>query len=399
MKETIDAKAAFHQKDLVQFLRELIAIPSMSGKEERVIRRIQKEMETLGYDELRIDGMGNCIGRIGHGRHILAIDGHCDTVGAGNPDQWETDPFQAVLRNGVIYGRGAADQKGGLASAIYTGAILKELGIPEDVSLLVVASVLEEDFEGLCWKYLIEEDGIRPEAVLLTEPSDLTVAIGQRGRMEMKIMVDGVSCHGSAPELGENAIYKTVPIIQEIEKFNHRLTSDSTLGKGSITVTDIRSSAPSLCAVADRSILHLDRRLTESETIETAVEEIRNLESVQSARAEVTVPEYNAVSYTGLKIPMKACYPMWLMEKDHLLVQTAVRSFESQFERKATLVTWIFSTNGVATKGLYDIPTIGFGPGKETYAHSPIDQVQVKDVVMAAAFYTAFVQHWCSSFI
>ena len=206
----------------------------------------------------------------------------------------------------------------------------------------------------------------------------------------------GISCHGSAPERGENAIYKAGPIIQDIEKLNHRLSSKSILGKGSITITDIRSTAPSLCAVADSATLHLDRRLTEGESMEIAVREIETLQSVKSARAEVSVPEYEVTSHTGLKIPIRAYYPMWLMEADHSLVKTAVHAFEYQFSEMPDVGVWVFSTNGVATKGLFDIPTIGFGPGEERYAHTPKDQVRADDLVKTVAFYVSFVHQWGS---
>ena len=351
-------------------------------------------MEKIGYDEVWCDSLGNLFGRLGSGKRVLAIDGHCDTVDVGNADTWNVDPFRGNFRNGVIYGRGAADQKGGLASAVYAGKILKETGLPPDVSLLVVASVLEEDFEGLCWRFIVEQDKIRPEAVLLTEPSNLGIRIGQRGRMEMKVNMRGVSCHGSAPERGENAIYKAASIVQDVERLNERLAGDSILGKGSFAVTDIRSTAPSLCAVPDSATLHLDRRLAVGESLESAVEEIQNLPSVKDGGAEVIVPEYEAVGYTGLKVPIKAYFPMWLMEEGHPLVRTAVRAYETQFEQHAHVGVWTFSTNGVATKGLFDIPTIGFGPGEEKYAHTTQDQVKAEDLVRAAAFYAAFVHEW-----
>ena len=280
-------------------------------------------MQKIGYQKVRIDPLGNLLGIMGSGNRIIALDGHCDTVGVGNPDTWEIDPFKGDYHDNIIYGRGASDQKGGLASAIYAGKILEEIGIPDNISLLVAASVLEEDFEGLCWQYILDEDKIRPEAVLLTEPSNLEIKIGQRGRMEMKVKTRGISCHGSAPERGENAIYKIAPIIRDIEQLNKKLHSKSILGKGTITATDIMSTAPSLCAVADSAALHLDRRLTEGETMDSSVNEILKLPSVKAVDAVVTVPEYNIKSYTGLVYPVKAYYPMWLMEETHPLVRSA----------------------------------------------------------------------------
>lgn len=391
MKKKISAAAESLRGEVTSFLREIIAIPSVCGNEGPVIERLKAEMEDIGYDEIRIDGFGNLIGRLGKGKRIIAMDGHCDTVDVGNRSIWAVDPFQGDLRDGIIYGRGASDQKGGLASAVYAGKILKSMGVPDDLTLLVVASAYEEDVEGLSWDYIIKEEGIRPEAVLLTEPSNLQLCTGQRGRMEMKVDTQGLSCHGSAPDRGDNAIYRMAPIIGDIEALHHRLESDSILGKGSVAISDIRSTAPSLCAVADSCTVHLDRRLTEGETLETAIEEIQSLPSVVQSKAEVVVPRYETQTYTGLYYPSEAYFPPWLMERSHPLVETAEKAFESQFDAKAQCGVWQFSTNGVTTKGVYDIPTIGFGPGAEEHAHTPKDQVKVDDLVQAMAFYVAFV--------
>jgi putative selenium metabolism hydrolase len=391
MKDKIRSAAESLRDDITAFLREIIAIPSVCGNEGAVIARLQKAMEDFGYDEVYVDAFGNLIGRIGNGKKLIAMDGHADTVDVGNPDNWQVDPFEGALRDDVIYGRGATDQKGGLASALFAGKILKELGVPDDVTLLVVASVYEEDLEGLCWRYIIEEEGIVPGAVLLTEPTNLRICTGQRGRMEIKVKTQGLSCHGSAPDRGVNAVYKMAPIIKDVEELHQRLESDSKLGKGSVTISDVRSTAPSLCAVADSCAIHLDRRLTEGETLETALQEIRDLPSVRASGAEVSVPKYDAKTHTGLVHPSDAYFPAWLMDRSHPLVRTAEEAYEAQFGEKAEVGVWQFSTNGVSTKGIHDIPSIGFGPAAEEYAHTPQDQVKVDDLVQAMAFYAAFV--------
>jgi putative selenium metabolism hydrolase len=349
-------------------------------------------MKDFGYDEVRVDGFGNLLGRIGAGKKLVAIDGHADTVDVGNPDNWEVDPFEGALRDGVIYGRGATDQKSGLVSALFAGKILKEIGLLPDLSVLVVASVYEEDLEGVCWRYIIEEEGLLPTAVLLTEPTNLRICIGQRGRMEIKVRTQGLSCHGSAPEHGVNAIYKMAPVIEDVKALHERLEGKSILGKGSVTISNIRSTAPSLCAVADSCTIHLDRRLTEGEKRETAVQEIKDLPSVREIGAEVWVPEYEAKTHTGLAYTSEAYFPAWLMDTSHPLVRVAEDAYEGQFGQKAEVGVWRFSTNGVSTKGIHDIPSIGFGPAPEEYAHTPKDQVKVDDLVQATAFYTAFVQ-------
>ena len=391
MKEIIHSAAESLRDDMATVLREIVAIPSPCGQEGDVIERLRTAMVEFGYNEVRIDKMGNLLGCIGSGARLIAIDGHCDTVGVGDPEAWAVDPFEGEYRDGVIYGRGAVDQKGGLTAAIFAGKILKQIGVPEDRTLLVVASVYEEDIEGVNWQHLVMEEKVVPEVVLLTEPSDLEIKIGQRGRLEMRVKTRGRSCHGSAPERGDNAIYKIAPIVREIEELHDRLEGFSVLGKGSVTVTDVSSTAPSLCAVADSATIHLDRRLSEGETLESAVREVRELPSVQASGAEVTIPRYNIKTHTGFERLVEAYYPAWLMERNDPLVRVAAETYEKQFGERAKLGVWQFSTNGVATKGMYGIPTIGFGPGKEEHAHTPNDQVRVDDVVKAAAFYTAFV--------
>ncbi|MGD2152514.1 MAG: YgeY family selenium metabolism-linked hydrolase [Gemmatimonadales bacterium] len=392
MRDIIAAAAQSVRAELTDFVREIISIPSMSGREGPVVERLRAEMHELGYDEVRVDGMGNLVGRLGSGGRVIAIDGHCDTVDVGDPATWDVDPFGAELRDGIIYGRGAADQKGGLAAAIYAGKILREIGVPDGLSLLVVASVSEEEVEGLNWQYIIEEDGIVPAAVLLTEPSGLRISLGQRGRTEIRVRTHGVSCHGSAPEHGENAVYKIAPIILEVEQLHERLKSDPILGGGSVTVTDVRSTSPSpLYAVPDSATIHLDRRLTIGETLESAMQEVRELPSVQVAAAEVFMPEYEVTTHTGLTYPARPYYPPWLMSESDPLVRAAIEAYRGQFEEEAGLCTWGFSTNGVTTRGVYEIPTIGFGPGAEEHAHTSSDQVAVDDLVRATAFYAALL--------
>lgn len=391
MKDSILAAAQSHRDQMKDLLREIVAIPSPCGREGAVVERLRQVMGELGYDDVSVDGFGNLIGRVGTGARVVALDGHCDTVGVGDPGAWEVDPFEGDYRDGVVYGRGAADQKGGVVSALYAGNVLKEIGIPDDLTLIVVASVYEEDVEGVNWQHIVMEEKVAPEVVVLTEPTDLEVKVGQRGRMELKVRVQGKSCHGSAPERGENAIYRIGPIIKEIEDLNGRLESTSILGKGTITVTDVQSTAPSLCAVPDSATIHLDRRLSEGETLESAMREVRELQSVKEVGAEVTIPRYTITTHTGLERTVEAYYPTWLMERADPVVRLATEAHKNQLDHDPKLGVWQFSTNGVATRGMYGIPTIGFGPGGEKYAHTADDQVRVEDLVTSVCFYVSFV--------
>jgi putative selenium metabolism hydrolase len=376
-----------------QNLSKLVKIKSLSTQEMEVQLELKHQMEEAGFDEVKIDGLGNVIGRVGSGKKILAIDGHMDTVDIGNPDNWSFEPFGGEVKDGFVHGRGSVDQKGGPAAFVTAGRILKELKFDKDLTLYFVGSVIEEDCDGLCWKYIIEEDKIKPDFVISTEPTNLNISRGQRGRMEMKVHFYGVSSHGSAPERGRNAIYMASKIALEIEKLNDKLKKDDFLGKGSITITEIISKSPSLCAVSDYARIHIDRRLTTGETKETAVKEIEDL--IKGYNAKVELLNYSEKAYTGLKYGMEKYYPTWKMPVEHEFVKKGVITYKELFGNEPKVDKWIFSTNGIMTCGVYKIPTIGFGPGNEVLAHAPDEKVPVRDLVAASAFYAAFPYELC----
>ena len=378
--------------EMVTFLREMIAIPSETGGEEPVVARVRAEMERVGFDEVKVDGLGNILGRVGSGTTVIALDGHLDTVGVGDPSTWARDPYRAEVLDGVIYGRGASDQEGGVAAAVHGARIAKELGLLDGVQLWVTGSVMEEDCDGLCWQYILREKVLQPDVVVITEPTNLGVYRGQRGRMEMEVRTQGRSAHGSAPERGINAVYAMAPIVAEIEQLNQRLaaTVDPFLGAGTVTISHVRSTSPSMCAVADSCTIHLDRRLTFGETWEQAVRQVEALASVQRAGATVTVLDYARASYTGLTYPTKMFYPTWALPEAHAAVRAGVAAARGALGTDPVVGKWAFSTNGVATAGMFDVPTIGFGPANEVYAHTPDDQCPVQDLAAAARFYAAF---------
>jgi len=386
--ERINTLAEKYSHYTAENLSNLVKIKSLSSKEKDVQEELVRQMNAAGFDEVRIDGLGNVIGRIGKGKKILAIDGHIDTVDIGNLANWDFEPLSGEIKDGFVHGRGSVDQKGGVAAFVTAGKILKELGFDKDLTIYFVGSVMEEDCDGLCWKYIVEEEKIRPDFVISTEPTNLNIYRGQRGRMEMHVSFHGVSSHGSAPERGKNAIYMASRAALEIEKLNDRLKSDDFLGKGSVTISEFISGSPSLCAVADFARLHLDRRLTWGETKESAIAEIQEI--IKDMKACVDLLEYKETAFTGLEYGMEKYYPTWKLEENHPVVQTGVKAFKGLFSKEPLIDKWTFSTNGVTINGIYGIPTIGFGPGNEVMAHAPNEKVPVSDLVAASAFYAAF---------
>lgn len=427
--EAIKKAAVGYEKDMAKFLRDLVRIPGESSGEGDKLNRAKEEMEKLGFDKVEIDKQGNLLGYMGTGKRLIAFDGHMDTVAIGEIKNWTFDPYEGYENDTEIGGRGTSDQEGGIVSAVYGAKIMKDLGLLNDeYTVLVTATVQEEDCDGLCWQYIIKEDGIRPEFVVSTEPTDGGIYRGQRGRMEIRVDVKGVSSHGSAPERGDNAIYKMADILNDVRALNNNGCTESTaviglekmlhekwnpehwqearfLGRGTVTTSQIYFSSPSRCAVADGCSVSLDRRMTAGETWESCLEEIRQLPAVKKYGDDVVVSmyDYDRPSYTGLVYPIECYFPTWVISEDHEVTKALMEVHHNLYgekrqgpdtqikmrEARPLLDKWTFSTNGVSIMGRNGIPCIGFGPGAEDQAHAPNEISWKEDLVRCAAVYAA----------
>ncbi|MBD5169509.1 MAG: YgeY family selenium metabolism-linked hydrolase [Oscillibacter sp.] len=439
--EAIKKAAQGYQADMSNFLRAMISHPSESCEEKEVVMCIKAEMEKLGYDKVEIDGLGNVIGWMGTGEKIIAIDSHIDTVGIGNINNWEHDPYQGYETDDIIYGRGGSDQEGGMASAVYGAKIMKDLNlIPENYKIMVVGSVQEEDCDGMCWQYIVnkyfpskEEAQKQIEFVISTEPTDGGIYRGHRGRMEIRVDVKGVSCHGSAPERGDNAIYKMADILQDVRALNENDDADETeikglvkrlnpkynpehwedarfLGRGTCTVSQIFYTSPSRCAVADSCAISIDRRMTAGETWDSCLKEIEDLPAVKKYGSDVKVSMYmyDRPAWTGTVYETECFFPTWINKETAAHVQALIDAhhglwgekrighadadpkLDAMHLRERPLTDkWTFSTNGVSIQGRYGIPCVGFGPGAESQAHAPNEITWKQDLVTCAALYAA----------
>jgi len=374
------------EQDIIAFLRGMIAIPAESCHEKERCEFVRAEYERLGFDEVFFDSLGTVVARIGSGPRKILIDGHIDTVGVGDPNSWDFDPFEGKFENGEIWGRGAVDQLPGIVCAAYGIRLAMDRGLPEDVTIYLTASVMEEDCDGLCMLHLIEKEGIRPDMVVLTEPTDLAVFRGHRGRLEATITTHGKSAHGAHADRGINALYKMAPIMLDIEDLNGRLAEDQFLGKGSVIVSTIEVDTPSANAVPDRATITLDRRMTAGETVDSALAELRALPHIGDA--EVRLLEYRATSWRGYSTGQEKYFPTWVLEESHPLVEGTAAAAEKVLGRRPEISRWHFSTNGVATMGRLGIPSVGFAPGREELAHSTEEHVAVEDLLKGAAVFS-----------
>ena len=393
-------KAQTYRPRMAKFLRDIVAIPSESGQEKRVVARIKKEMKALQcFDRVWTDPLGNLLARVGRGPRLIAVDAHIDTVGVGDPTEWKHDPYQGKNTGGIIYGRGAGDQKGAVPAMVYAARIIKDLALQQpDWTLLLTCTVMEEDCDGLCWQYIVQEDDIRPECVVVTDSTNCRILRGQRGRMEIGVTVKGRSCHGSMPHKGDNAVYKIARVIGEIEKLNKRLPKNKFLGNGTITVSYVDCKTPSMCAVPGEAYIHLDRRLTVGDTKASVMREVRDAVRRAGVTARVAIPMYRKPSYTGLVYETEHYFPTWCEPEDAPQVAAAVDNYKSLFGKRQKPSRWTFSTNAVSIAGMFGIPCVGFGPAEEAVAHTVNDRVPIDHLVKCAAFYAAYPNTYCAAY-
>ncbi len=382
---TLKSRVAEQREDIIRFMREICAIPSMESQIRAVGERIEAEMKALGFDEVWWDRMGNVVGRIGDGPVKLLYDSHIDTVGIGNPDEWGWDPFEGKVENGILYARGACDEKGSTPGMVYGLALAKELGLLEGVTGYYFGN-MEEWNDGIAPHALVEVEGLRPDLVVIGEPTRMQVYRGQKGRVEIQVVAKGKSAHAAANHLGDNAIYKLLPIIDAVSKLEPEFKDDPFLGDGRITVTDLHVETPSINAVPNGATMFIDRRLTFGEDPQEELERIQRIIGERDD-IEASIMIYEEPSYTGFVYPLDKIYPAWALPEDHPLVQAGQQTGETLWGEMPPSYKWNFSTNGIYWMGQAGIPSIGFGPGDEVHAHTVIDQVPLDDVVRATEWY------------
>lgn len=391
-KATILAKAKAYRDYTAENLGKMIRVPGYSTTEEERVQLLKQLCEEAGMEDIRIDGLGSLLGRVGNGKRVLVFDAHIDTVGVGDPSQWKIPPHSGLVKDGLVHGRGASDQLGGAASMITAARILKDMAYSGDYTIWFAFTVIEEDCDGMCWKYLIEEEGFKLDMAVSTEPTSCRLYRGHRGRMEIQIDIKGISCHGSAPERGESAAYKAARAALALEKLNTELQPDDDkfLGKGTITVSQIKVHGPSQCAVPDQAMLYCDRRLTWGEDDKLAISQVEKaLAAVGVDKFTVKMPEYAQPAYTGKLYTQELYFPTWKIPADHPLVMSGVDAYGALYGKPPVVDKWTFSTNCVAICGRHKIPCIGFGPGDESQAHAPNEINRVDDLETCAAFYAA----------
>lgn len=386
--QQLQEKIQSQREQIIRFMREICAIPSMESNIEDVGKRIAKEMKALHFDEVRFDKMGNIMGRIGNGEKVIVFDSHIDTVGIGDPHEWKWDPFEGKVEDGVLYARGACDEKGSTPGMVYGLAAARDLGLLEGWTAWYFGN-MEEWCDGIAPNtFVVVDPKVKPDFVVIGEPTKMNVYRGHKGRIELKVTAKGVSAHAASNHVGINAIYLLLPVIAGIRDLEPSLGDDPFLGNGKITVSDMLVKTPSINAVPDEAVIFIDRRMTFGETQEEAIAQVEALIPEESKdRVKVEALFYDVPSYTGFVFPVDKYFPAWAIPEDHALVQAGLETRRLIGLEDAPAGKWAFSTNGVYWAGKAGIPSIGFGPGDEVTAHTVNDSVKLDDVVKSAEFY------------
>jgi putative selenium metabolism hydrolase len=374
--------------DVISFAQELVRIKSYSGQEEEAAKAIAKKMDALGYDCVRIDRLGNVIGKIGSGEKQILFESHTDTVHVHDAVLWEVPPFSGEVIDGYLWGRGSVDMKSAIAASVYAGAIAKSQGSLSGKTITVSCSVFEEDCDGEGLKFVLKESGMKPDYAVICEPSNNTIVGGHKGKAQMIIKTKGVSAHGSAPEKGVNAIYEMAEIIQRVEQTNLDLMKKEGR-KGTLVLARISSTGVSLNAVPSECEIYLDRRMVVGETEEDLRAELERITAGKKATWEID--SVQRTTWTGEAITYKPLHSAWEIERDHPLSEACIRAYKKVFGREhGEFDYWDFSTNAVALIPL-GIPTIGFGPGEQKLAHMQDEKCAVEQIKEACAFYVGVI--------
>ncbi len=389
----------------VAFAQDLIRIPSLPGEEGELTRRVIAEMEALGYDDVYTDELGNAIGvvRGGAGATVM-LSAHLDMVAAGDHDEWEYPPFGGVIADGCLHGRGAMDIKGPLALQVHVAAALRGR-VPGDI---IVAHPVYEERGGWGMDYLTRVDGgLNPDVVIIGESTHGDIAIGHRGRCEVEIVGYGLAGHASAPDRARNALDLAPAILAGVRDLASAQEADDVLGRASVVATGIDAVPASLNVIPDRITVTLDWRILPGDTENSLLTRVRDALQPHLRRLEadgwpgagksvdVRVATERQRAYTGVEEERSILSPGFLMEPDHPVVLAAARAVGKRgangSEAPAAVRPWTFATDGGWTCGVRGIPTIGFAPGEERYAHTNTERLDLEEARWGYAKYLELV--------
>ena len=384
-------------QNALSFAGDLIRIPGLPGHEGDVARRVREEMEALGMDDVRVDEAGNVIGVVrGRGEAPPALlNCHLDVVAEGDHSEWEVPPFSGDVRDGHLHGRGAMDIKGPLALQTYAAAALAGEA-PGDV---IVAHTVLEERGGLGMKHLLASGSVAPGVVIIGEATHGDVCIGHRGRAEVEVVIGGLAGHASVPARARNALDLLGEVLAAVRDLGERQASDPVLGEASLAATMVDVLPESRNVIPDRVVVTVDWRILPGDDHEALLERLRGAIDARVPRPPdglsytVRMASELQRTYTGLEEDRNLFTPGFLMPRDHPVVSAAARAAgRRESGGVAEVRPWRFATDGGWSCGVHGIPTVGFAPGEERFAHTNRERLDVEEARWALERYPHVVK-------
>jgi len=344
-------------------------------------------MNDLGFVDVQVDDLGSVFGRIsGSGSAPpVMMSCHLDMVAAGDPNEWMVPPFDGRVQDGVLHGRGAMDIKGPLALQTYAAASMAG----QLAGDLIVAHTVLEERGGWGMQHLVESGRVNPAAVIIGESTHGDVTIGHRGRAEFEVVIRGLASHASAPERARNPLAGIPIVLDAIRALDEAEASDAVLGKATAVATGIDIRPESRNVIPDEAVVVVDWRILPGDTRETLTLRLRSAVENQIVAAGGLADGLTIVvrgakehqrTYTGVEETRDLVTPGFLMEADHPIVTAAAAAVgRLQGQGSATVRPWTFATDGGWTCGVNRIPTVGFAPGEERFAHTNTEQLNVDE--------------------
>ncbi len=382
--------------DVVALAQALIRLRTAPGAEGPALALVRTVMTDLGYDRVTVDDLGNVIGTIEGARSgCLVLDGHVDVVSEGDRDRWTHDPWGGGIDGGFLYGRGATDMKGAVAAMVVAGARLAAETGRDRRTIHVSCTIAEELVEGLAFGHVC--DRLRPDAVVIGEPTNLTLAIGQRGRGELCLEVLGRAGHSAYPETAINALEKMLTILPGLLAAPLP-PPHAVVGPALLVPTEIISSPyPSNSVVPERCRVTLDRRLLPGETPESVLAPLREYLAEARRRdpallATIDVAQLEARTDRGAILRGMKFAPGWALAPSSRIVEVA-QSALAESGLGPCVSAYLACTNGSAAAGERGIPTIGFGPGDDAQSHQTDEHISITALEQAVDGYAALARY------
>jgi succinyl-diaminopimelate desuccinylase len=384
VEETVVSAVVAHvdPDEVVRFARRLVSIPSENpgGTEDAVAAVALEILEDLGGTTETVrgeEGRPSVVARFGNGdRPALAWNGHLDVVPAGDPSTWRHPPFGADVVDGTLIGRGAADMKGGIASALGAVSAIRRSGVGL-AGRLDLHLAADEELAGLHGtKVLLERGLLDQDAAIVGEATDLNLALAERGGAWITATARGRAAHGSTPQLGVSAITSMARFLLRIDEalpdLEHPL-----VGRPTVNAAMIKGgTAPNV--VADRCVVEIDRRIIPGETKpEEVLEPFERL--ADAIRAEH--PEVD------LSVEIRQWTEAAETTADTAIADLCRAAVRTETGRESIDTGFTGITDARFYLNDRSIPTIILGPGSLGVAHMANESVEIAQLVTAARVY------------